>query len=91
MIRLIVCLLTFCSVLFLFSCTPETEYCRAYCQRAGECEQCGGEIDIKGCIRDCKDLSREQQEKLVDCYKGECENIYICDLILGVPRPTPCQ
>lgn len=77
-------------VCLLLSCTSETDYCRAYCQRAGECEQCGGLIDIDGCVQECKDLDLDTQKKLVDCYKGECENIFICDQIIGTMRPSPC-
>ncbi len=80
--------LTVCA--FLISCTSETDYCRAYCQRAGECEQCGGVVAIDECVEECKDLDFETQKKLVDCYKGECENIYICDQIIGTTRPSPC-
>ena len=74
----------------LLGCTSETDYCRAYCQRAGECLNCGGDIDIDGCIDECKDLDRDTQEDLVNCYKGECENIFICDEIIGQESPSPC-
>jgi len=78
------------SFLFFSSCTSETDYCRAFCQKAGECENCGGNVDINGCIDECKTLDTETQKKLVDCYKGECENIFICNDIIGTQRPSPC-
>ncbi len=74
----------------MWACTSEADYCRAYCQRAGECEQCGGVVAIDECVDECKALDSETQKKLVDCYKGECENIYICDQIIGTTRPSPC-
>ena len=78
------------SCVLFFACTSETDYCRAYCQRAGECEQCGGVVAIDECVDECKDLDLDTQKKLVDCYKGECENIYICDQIIGTTRPSLC-
>ncbi|MBU1221093.1 hypothetical protein KKF34_01305 [Myxococcota bacterium] len=78
-------------VVFLFSCTSETDYCRAFCQKAGECANCGGVVDIDGCIDDCKNLDDETQEKLVDCYKGECENYFMCADIIGQNPPSPCK
>ncbi|MBU1241465.1 hypothetical protein KKF84_12485 [Myxococcota bacterium] len=75
---------------FLISCTTEQDYCRAFCQRAGECENCGGVVDIDGCIDECKDLDTDTQKLLVNCYKGECENIFNCNDIIGQERPSPC-
>ena len=83
-------LLVFMLLGLFAGCTSETDYCRAFCQRAGECENCGGNVDIDGCIEECKDLPRETQEKLVDCYKGDCENIFMCEDIIGTQRPSPC-
>jgi len=74
-----------------YSCSSETDYCKAYCQKAGECIECGGEIDMDGCIDECKSLDTDTQKKLVNCYKGDCENIFICDEIIGTKKPSPCQ
>ncbi len=74
----------------LTACTTEQDYCRAFCQRAGECENCGGVVDIDGCIDECKDLDTDTQKLLVNCYKGDCENIFNCSEIIGETRPSPC-
>ncbi len=83
-------LLFFVLLLLLSSCETEKDYCRAFCQRAGECENCGGSIDMDGCINECADLETSVQKKLTNCYKGGCENIFNCAAIIGQQRPSPC-
>ncbi len=75
----------------LTGCSTEEDACRAYCQRAGECSSCGGDVDIDACVEECRELPTDAKKKLPDCYKGECENIFICSDIIGTDAPSPCK
>ena len=70
-------------------CTDESDACKAYCARAAECLDCGGNISLAQCQQACVDLSFDQQRKLADCAK-DCPNVYACQQMVGFPPPTPC-
>ncbi|MBN2723550.1 MAG: hypothetical protein JXR95_05700 [Deltaproteobacteria bacterium] len=73
------------------SCASESDYCRAFCQKAGECADCGGLVDMDGCIDECLSLDDETKKKLVDCYKGDdCYNYFMCSQIIEQTPPSPC-
>jgi hypothetical protein len=83
--------------LFTISCTNEIDYCRAFCQKAGTCYDCGGEVDMDGCINECKSLDTSIQKKLVDCYdvdEQDCSQMFLCSEIIdeldATSIPSPC-
>ncbi len=74
----------------LAGCDDESDYCLAYCEKAAECLDCGGSVDLDRCQDECVDLTIAQQKKLANCAK-DCENILACRQIAGFMPPTPCD
>lgn len=70
-------------------CFDESDACRAYCEKAAECLDCGGNVSLEQCQNDCMDLSIDQKKKLGDCAT-DCANIYACRDLTGFQPPTPC-
>jgi len=72
-------------------CDDESDYCRAYCEMAADCLDCGGAgADIKKCENECVDLSFSEQKALSNCAK-DCGNVLACRQIAGFIPPTPCE
>ena len=90
-LRMFVFSAVLCGVLGALSagCFDESDACRAYCEKAAECLDCGGNISLDQCQNQCLDLSIDEKKALGDCAT-DCPNIYACRDLTGFQPPTPC-
>jgi hypothetical protein len=74
------------------TCTDDQDLCKAFCQQAAECLECGGTTaNLDRCYDVCSnDLTIEEKKGLSSCTQ-DCANMRSCPAFTAHPDLNPCR